>query len=329
MKKGLLLGKFMPFHTGHIALIDFALSHTDTLEVLVCAYKNEPISGQQRFDWVNNYYLHSNKLKVQLIEYDDVLLSSSSVSSKEAAQPWAVFLKEKFPHINLFISSEPYGQYMAEYWGIDQLCFDAKRELVPVSATAIREQPLQYWSFIPEMVRPYFVKRICIVGSESTGKSVLTERLANYYQTVFVPEMARDIVAATDTCTAADLYTIAATHATAIIKTAPHANKLLFVDTDITITRSYAAFLFNTNIDTADWINEANRFDLYLFLETDCPYVQDGTRLEATDREKLNTFHKQEFHKQGILYETITGSWEQRFAAAVGIIDKFFFEEKA
>ena len=113
------------------------------------------------------------------------------------------------------------------------------------------------------------------------------------------------------------------------LKTTPLANKILFIDTDITITRSYAAFLFNTSIDTADWINEANRFDLYLFLETDCPCVQDGTRLEAADREKLNTFHKQEFYKQGILYETITGNWDQRFATAIGIIDKIFFEEKA
>jgi len=327
MKKGLLLGKFMPFHKGHIALADFALVHTVSLDILVCANKNESISGNIRYNWIKDYYLHNNKVQVHLVEYNDALLPATSVSSKESAQKWAAWLKENFSGTGLFISSECYGDYVAEYWGIDHLCFDNKRQLVPVSATEIRQHPFKNWAYIPDIVRPYFVKKICIVGSESTGKSVLTERLAGYYHTVFVPEMARDIVNTTANCTADDLYTIAGAHAKAIIKKIPVANKLLFVDTDITITRSYADFLFGTTIITEDWINQANYFDLYLFLETDCMYVQDGTRLDVQDREKLNVFHKKEFIKQGISYHTIYGDWEERFNAAIKIIDNFFFEE--
>ncbi|MEP6728898.1 MAG: AAA family ATPase [Bacteroidota bacterium] len=326
MRNGLLLGKFMPFHNGHIALADFALANTDELLILVCAHKNEIIDGSIRYNWVKDYYQHNSKVHVHLIEYDDALLSADSVSSKAAAQKWADYLKEKFPGTNVFISSEPYGGYVAGYWGIDHICFDEKRQLVPVSATEIRLNPFKYWSYIPAGVRPYFIKKICIAGTESTGKSVLTERLASYYKTVFVPEAARDIVSATAACTKDDLYTIAAAHASAIIEKIPLANQLLFADTDITITKSYAAFLFGTTIVTEDWVNEANRFDLYLFLETDCSYIQDGTRLDEESREKLNASHKKEFVRQRIYYHIIKGNWEERFHSAIKIIDKKFFE---
>ena len=43
MKKGLIIGKFMPPHEGHRALIEFAASRCDTLTVLVGALKHEPI----------------------------------------------------------------------------------------------------------------------------------------------------------------------------------------------------------------------------------------------------------------------------------------------
>lgn len=327
MNRGLLLGKFMPFHTGHIALIDFALKHADELEVLVCANADESINGQTRYHWVKNYYADNAAVHVHLVNYDPCLLPSTSVSSNTAAEKWAAWLKQHYPGISLFISSEPYGAYVASYLGIQHLCFDEKRQQVPVSATAIRTQPLKYWAFIPPPVRSYFVRKIAVVGAESTGKSVLTARLAAHYNTDFVAEAGREIVETTQACTVADLYTIAEAHANAIIEKTAVANKLLFADTEITITRSYGAFLFNETIAVPDWVNEANRFDLYLFLETDCLFVQDGTRLEAPDREKLNAFHKETFARQGISYHTITGTWQQRFETAVKLIDRNFFEE--
>ena len=318
----------MPFHKGHIALIDFAIANTQSLQVLVCGNKNEPINGETRFNWVKNHYSDNSNVHVHLVEYDDEQLTASSVAGKEASEKWADYLKERFAGIDVFISSEAYGQFVADRWGIEYIDFDEERKTVPVSATQIRQHPFTYWSYIPEIVQPYFVKKICIAGAESTGKSVLTERLANHYNTAFVPEIARDIVDTTASVTIGDLYAIANAHASAIIKTIPFANKLLFVDTDLNITRSYASFLFGTTIATEDWVNEANQFDLYLFLETDCLYVQDGTRVSEADREALNASHKKEFSKQGISYYTIRGNWEERFNTAVETIDKNFFGKR-
>lgn len=327
MIRGLLLGKFMPFHTGHAAMIDFALQHTDRLDVLVCVHPDEAIDGSIRYQWVKTHYAGNAAVHVQLVSYDPLLLPATSESSEAAAQKWAAWLRQHYPGITLFISSEPYGAYVAACLGINHLCFDEHRQQVPVSATAIRRQPLKHWNFIPPQVRPYFVKKIAVVGSESTGKSVLSARLATHYNTVFVAEAGREIVDTTQSCTLTDLYSIAAAHANAIIEKTSIANRLLFADTEITITRSYGTFLFNEAISVPEWVDEANRFDLYLFLETDCVFVQDGTRLEAADREKLNACHKTSFARQGISYYTITGSWQQRFETAVNIINREFFSE--
>ncbi|RLD81558.1 MAG: ATPase, partial [Bacteroidetes bacterium] len=37
-------------------------------------------------------------------------------------------------------------------------------------------------------------KRIIITGPESTGKSTLSKQLANYYQTIYLPEYARTYI---------------------------------------------------------------------------------------------------------------------------------------
>ena len=52
MVKGFVFGKFLPFHKGHQAMINFALGHCDFLTVLVCASDKETISGEPRKGWI-------------------------------------------------------------------------------------------------------------------------------------------------------------------------------------------------------------------------------------------------------------------------------------
>ena len=56
MRVGLVFGKFMPIHAGHMALIDFATRQCDTLIVAVATLKKEPIPGDLRFQWVRELY---------------------------------------------------------------------------------------------------------------------------------------------------------------------------------------------------------------------------------------------------------------------------------
>jgi HTH-type transcriptional regulator, transcriptional repressor of NAD biosynthesis genes len=325
MKKGFVLGKFMPLHKGHLALIDFAYRNCDKLYVVVCFTETELIPGILRMQWVGEEIEKYPNATIVSFQYDETELPNTSESSRQVSEMWATALKKIVPGADIFFTSEPYGDYVAGYMNIRHIMFDEKRISYPVSATQIRARPLFYRDFIADSAKPYFVQKVALVGSESTGKTTLAQKLANHYNTVFVPEMAREIIEKTEKCTYDDLVKIAGLHAKTILNKIPEANKLLFVDTDITVTKSYSEFLFNKELAVAPWIEAANRFDLYLFLEQDCEYVQDGTRLSKSERARLSNHHKAAFKKAGLPFISINGNWEERFKQATQIIDQRFF----
>ena len=325
MKKGLVFGKFMPLHTGHLALINFALQHCDHLYIIICYTDKEPIDGIIRKQWL--YELFENKSHVTLVsfQYDDNELPNTSVSSRHDSELWARAFKSLVPDATIVFTSEDYGDYLADYMGLKHYIFDKSRSIVPVSATEIRETPFLYWNYIADEAKSWFVKKITLAGTKSTGKSVLTERLAKYFNTSFVPEMGREIIEKTNECTPADLYKIADIHAKAIQSKISTANKLLFVDTDLIITKSYSQFLFGKELIVESWIEEVNKFDLYLFMEPDCEFIQDGTRLSANERNALSDHHKVFFEKAGVHVFSINGDWDERYKQAVHTVEQIFF----
>jgi len=323
---GLVLGKFMPLHKGHIELIQFAAKKVKRLILLICAHDGEPIPGTMRLHWANQIFNDRN-IETRLMEYDSSLLPDTSVSAPEVSKLWAKYLKENFPTIDVIFSSEKYGDYLAEYLNIEHIQFDAARNIVPISGSDIRNNPTKYWDYMPSVVQPYFVKKVCILGTESTGKSVLTESLARHFDTTYVPEVARDIVEKTEEVTSNDLRQIAEQHARMILEKVNVANRLLFIDTDLNITKSYSKFLFDQSLVVPGWIEEANRSDLYFYLESDCPYVQDGTRLSEQRRESLNRFHKLHLSESNIPFHTINGDWNNRLATTIDIIKETYFRD--
>lgn len=119
---------------------------------------------------------------------------------------------------------------------------------------------------------------ICLHGPESTGKSTLIEQLAKRYATVFVPEYGRTFAETHGTdFTMADLVEIARTHDAMTQAARATGANLLFLDTDPLMTAVWADMLFGTRDPWFDaWHGTA---DLYLLLDIDLPWVEDGTRL--------------------------------------------------
>ncbi|MDF2191053.1 AAA family ATPase [Paraflavitalea sp. CAU 1676] len=327
-KKGLVLGKFMPLHAGHLAMIDFALLYCEHLVVMLCASEKEQIGGQVRKGWLEESFGDNERVSVALVEYDEAVLPNSSVSSRSISALWANYIRNHFAGIEVFVSSEPYGDYVAEFLGIEHVCFDQARKQVPVAASSILRNPFEHWDLIAPAARPWFVKKICLSGSESTGKSTLAERLGNYFTTSFVPEMAREVIETTDEVVFEDLLKIATLHAATINEKVREANRILVCDTDVNITKSYSKYLFGRELVVPDWIEAANRFDLHIFLDTDCPHVQDGTRLQESERNALSRFHEQQLMDAGIPYVMVGGNWEERFERAKAEIEQVFFNNR-
>lgn len=322
MIRGLVLGKFMPIHAGHMALVDFARKQCDLLYILLCANDDiEPIPGEIRLGWINKIFGSMAGVKIC---YTDVKIPYTSYSSREISKHWAEFLKNNFSDVKIIFSSETYGEYLAEYMDIEHQMFDQERCATAISATQIRQEPLNFWSYIPEVVRPYFVKKICICGPESTGKSTLAARVAQFFDTVYVPEMARDIVDETANCTMDNLYAIAEAQASEIRRLTKIANKILISDTNLTTTKAYADYLFGAKLNISNNIEEINRFDLYLFLDIDSPFIQDGTRLNEKERNEMRDYHIKQLIEVKANYQILSGTWDEKFQEACCIITENF-----
>ena len=141
-------------------------------------------------------------------------------------------------------ASEPYGVRLASELGADFLPVDVARARVPISGTEIRKDPLRHWDFLPDPVRPHYLKRVCIFGPESTGKSTLAADLARHYGTLYVPEYARPLLDPKGgVCAASDIPRIALGQRASEDALARQARKLLFCDTDALTTTIWSDWL--------------------------------------------------------------------------------------
>ena len=118
MDKAFVFGKFLPFHKGHEAMINFALSKCDFLTVLVCCSDKESIPSAYRSKWIQKTFENETKVEVRTFNYLESELPNTSVTSKEVSEIWAEIFKKQFPDYSLLISSEEYGDYVAAFMNV-------------------------------------------------------------------------------------------------------------------------------------------------------------------------------------------------------------------
>jgi HTH-type transcriptional repressor of NAD biosynthesis genes len=319
MRKAFVFGKFMPFHKGHEAMIRFALTKCDFLSVLICVSNQETMPAVLRKSWLDETFRQEQRVEILTYHYDENILPSTSETSASVSEVWAAAFSELFPGYSILVTSEPYGDLVAGFMGIQHIPFDPERKHFPVSATMVRNNLNLAWSYLPGSVKATMVKKVVILGTESTGKTTLTGRLARHFHAAAVMEAGRDIVADSNDFSMDDLYTIATEHARRIqAADAP----LLIIDTDIHITMSYGEYAFRQTMQIEENIFAINKADLYLYLDNDVPFVQDGTRIDEAARNELDLSHRHVLEKYGVNYELISGDWEERFEQAVVLINR-------
>jgi HTH-type transcriptional regulator, transcriptional repressor of NAD biosynthesis genes len=321
MTKAFVFGKFLPFHAGHEALIRFALTQCDLLTILVCCSNKESIAAGTRLSWIENCFKNEKKAVVQVFEYSETVLPNTSQSDEAVSEQWAAVFKQLLPHHNLLVTSEPYGNYVAAFMNIQHIPFDMDRKTIPVSASAIRCDLINNWQFLPESVKPFYAVKVVILGTESTGKSTLTQQLTQHFNCTGVAEAGRDLIENSNSFEMDDLKKVAAAHAQRINEAVTGNHPLIIIDTDIHITLSYAEFIFNEVLHTDEGIYNSNKADLYLYLTSEVPYFQDGTRLHETERNLLDASHRKVLAAHQIPFTEISGNWEQRFQKSVQLIE--------
>ncbi len=320
MVKAFVFGKFLPFHKGHEAMIKFALTKCDFLTVLICCSDKENIPDTTRKKWIEKTFETENKIEIRSYNYSERELPNTSESSQEVSKVWSEKFKAFFPDYNLVITSEEYGNYVASFMDIKHIAYDIPKQLFPVSATAVRNDIFTNWKFLPDSVKPDFTIKVVVLGTESTGKTTLTERLAKHFNCSSVKEAGRDLIANSNSFEFDDLHLVASEHAKRIYTAVLEQSPLIIIDTDIHITKSYANFIFDKTLEVENKTYNSNKADIYLYLNNDVEYVQDGTRLSENDRNLLDISHRNILQQHNIDITEITGDWEQRFDKAVTTI---------
>jgi HTH-type transcriptional repressor of NAD biosynthesis genes len=235
---------------------------------------------------------------------------------------WADFIRKTFPPVDIIFSSEEYGESFAKNLNAENKIFDLQRNLFPVSASHIRQRSFQYWDFIPAIVRPYFVKKFCFYGPESTGKSVMASRMAEKYKTEFVPEVAREMITSND-FSVDDIIKIGKAQTQRITEKTKTANRILFCDTDLITTQIYSQYYLGVVPEVLHELEKKIRYELYFLFDIDVPWVSDGLRDLGSKRKEMFAIFRQELDKRKLKYILINGDWSQREDDISQIIDSY------
>ncbi len=167
---GIVIGRFMPPHHGHLFLVDFARNLVDTLHVLVCTLQHEPIPGELRYEWMRE--LCPDSRVVHITEE----IPEAQRGMPGAAVIWADAVRRYVDgSVHRVFASEPYGWDLAAELDAEFVPVDPSRSNIPVSASAIREHPMREWRFIPPPVRPYYVKHVAVVAAPDVADTLGTE----------------------------------------------------------------------------------------------------------------------------------------------------------
>lgn len=320
MTTGMVLGKFLPPHAGHQYLINFAREYVDDLTLVVGTLNSESIAGELRYAWMRELYAGAGVRVVHL----DQELPQAPEEHPDFWELWQAALHPLVPEdLDFVFASEEYGHRLAAVLGADFVPVDVKRTAIPVSGTAIRDRPLDHWQYLPQCVRAHFVRRVCVFGPESTGKSTLTQELAAHYRTTAVPEYERAFIEAQNgDLLATDMLPIARGQAASEDALARSANRLLFCDTDLLSTSIWSHWLFN---ECDPWIeNEALRrhYSLTFLLDVDVPWVKDQVRYLPNDRRNFFENCENLLRKHERPYVILNGSWDERRTTAIQAIDE-------
>jgi NadR type nicotinamide-nucleotide adenylyltransferase len=171
------------------------------------------------------------------------------------------------------------------------------------------------------------IKKIVIIGPESTGKSTLCQQLAEHFHTDWCPEYAREYLLKHGmNYSYDDLLTIAKGQIALeeSIVGSP-GSSLLFIDTDMYVMKVWCEFVFGK---CHPYILEQitkRKYDLYLLCNVDLPWVKDELREypDLETREKLYHVYKKLMVNQPVPWVEISGNYEERLQKAIAAVSRF------
>lgn len=338
-ESGLFFGKFAPLTTGHISAILEAATMVEELYVVLCWDEKfqstltpnlqSILTKRNRMMWLKDTFKHMRNIKITFVDETPIK------SYPDGCEDFTKLVRNKLvtefhqPYVDVVFSSETeYNDYFNQYWpDSEHVLIDPPRMFVDISATRVRSNPYLYWDYIAPAAHKHFVKKVCIIGVESTGKSTLTINLAQHFSTLYVEEVGRTICEneyhwSEDMMNIEDYEYVAMEHKVKEHKLAKVANKVLFSDTNNLITLFSAECTGRTS-QLLSRMAHAEEYDLVIMLDIDVPWVYDPLRLNNTAELRQKTFEHLKFlcNAHGVKYELVSGTYTERFKTAVQLVN--------
>ncbi|MRX66734.1 nicotinamide-nucleotide adenylyltransferase, NadR type [Flavobacterium resistens] len=169
--------------------------------------------------------------------------------------------------------------------------------------------------------------KIALFGPESTGKTTLAKQLAEYYETEWVPEFARDYLQEKweenqHICVADDMMPIAYGQTALENEKLSQAKKYLFCDTNLMVTKVFSEMYYGF---CDPLLNEAaleHEYDLFFLTDIDVPWEKDDIRDTPDGRETVFSVFKQSLIQTKKPFIILSGNKESRLAKATSIIEE-------
>jgi NadR type nicotinamide-nucleotide adenylyltransferase len=168
------------------------------------------------------------------------------------------------------------------------------------------------------------IQKVAIIGPECTGKTTLAQKLAVHFSTIWVPEYARLYIEKLGRpYKYNDVEQIATFQYNQIKENYADANRFVFFDTDLIITKVWFEVVFGK---TPHWLDKAIResnFLLYLLCDTSLPWKPDNVRENGgVMRNKLFDMYQQNLEMYNFKYNIIAGIGDERTSFAINFINK-------
>jgi NadR type nicotinamide-nucleotide adenylyltransferase len=176
--------------------------------------------------------------------------------------------------------------------------------------------------------------KVVLFGPESTGKTTLSRQLARYYNSVWVPEYAREYLQdkwnnERKTCEPKDLLPIAEGQIRLENELTQKTDTILICDTDLLETKVYSEAYY---LGSCDSILEEyalkNTYDLYFLTYIDTPWEADDLRDRPEHREEMFKAFEDALTKHNRPFVLLKGDKKTRLETAVKHIDKLLKEKQ-
>lgn len=313
MKVGLILGKFAPFHRGHQLVVETALRECDALKLIIydCPESNEvPLPIRAR--WIQNLYP-----EVEIIEAWGGPSETGFTPEVEKAHEDYIINDLGVKGITHFYSSEKYGGHVSRALNAENRSVDTSREKIPISGSEIRREPFAHRDWLHPIVLRDYVVNVVFLGAPSTGKTTICRRLAQEYQTDWMPEYGReywDLHNINRRLTLSQLEEIAIGHLQREDELLLRTNRILFTDTNALTTRMFSRYYNKSSTLGLEQLadNCAARYDVVFLCEDDILYEDDPDRSGEANRTEFQRRIRADLSMRQIPFFVLRGDLDAR-----------------